>query len=75
MSEAISTMQRIFPGKFVLLFMHPSVVIVTSQQRVASGTPDTGVHGRLADLCKPINRKYSQAISVAAGSRMDHVVR
>jgi hypothetical protein len=36
---------------------------------------DTGVHGRLADLCKPINRKYSQAISVAAGSRMDHVVR
>jgi hypothetical protein len=31
MSEAISTMQRIFPGKFVLLFMHPIVVIVTSQ--------------------------------------------
>ena len=34
-----------------------------------------GVHGRLADLCKPINRKYNQAISVAGGKHMDCVVR
>ena len=25
------------------------------------------MHGRLADLCRPSNKKYSQAVSVAAG--------
>jgi chromosome segregation ATPase len=58
-----------------LLFVHPIVVIVTSQPCLYWLPAGSGVHGRLADLCKPINRKYSQAISVAAGSRMDHVVR
>lgn len=34
----------------------------------------TGVHGKLVDLCRPIQKKYSQAISVAAGGNMDAIV-
>ena len=34
----------------------------------------TGVHGKLGDLCKPIQKRYAQAIQVAAGSQMDAVV-
>lgn len=34
----------------------------------------TGVHGRLVDLCHPIQKKYSQAIAVAAGKHMDAIV-
>lgn len=33
-----------------------------------------GVHGRLIDLCRPIQKKYANAISVAAGKLMDAVV-
>jgi structural maintenance of chromosome 1 len=33
-----------------------------------------GVHGKLADLCQPIQKKYSTAISVAAGRKMDAIV-
>jgi structural maintenance of chromosome 1 len=33
-----------------------------------------GVHGKLVDLCHPIQKKYAQAISVAAGSNMDAIV-
>jgi structural maintenance of chromosome 1 len=32
------------------------------------------VHGKLVDLCKPIQKKYSQAISTAAGKQMDAIV-
>lgn len=34
----------------------------------------TGVYGKLGDLCKPIQKKYAQAIQVAAGKQMDAVV-
>lgn len=34
----------------------------------------TGVHGKLVDLCRPIQKKYSQAIAVAAGTQMDAIV-
>eukprot|EP00033_Pygsuia_biforma_P002257 GCRY01002501.1.p1 GENE.GCRY01002501.1~~GCRY01002501.1.p1 ORF type:complete len:1250 (+),score=240.32 GCRY01002501.1:83-3832(+) len=34
----------------------------------------TGVRGRLTDLCKPIQRKYNVAVTVAMGSRMDAIV-
>jgi structural maintenance of chromosome 1 len=33
-----------------------------------------GVKGKLADLCKPVQKKYAQAISVAAGKHMDAIV-
>lgn len=34
----------------------------------------SGVHGKLVNLCKPIQKKYSQAIATAAGKHMDAVV-
>jgi structural maintenance of chromosome 1 len=33
-----------------------------------------GVYGKLVDLCRPIQKKYSKAVSVAAGKFMDAVV-
>lgn len=33
-----------------------------------------GVHGKLVDLCRPIQKKYSQAVSVSAGKHMDAIV-
>ncbi|OQR80760.1 structural maintenance of chromosomes protein [Achlya hypogyna] len=33
-----------------------------------------GVRGRLGDLCKPIQRKYNVAVTVATGKHMDAVV-
>mmetsp|Transcript_3027 Transcript_3027/g.4618 ORF Transcript_3027/g.4618 Transcript_3027/m.4618 type:complete len:1350 (+) Transcript_3027:171-4220(+) len=33
-----------------------------------------GVHGRLVDLCRPVQRKYAQAVSVAGGKHMDAIV-
>ncbi|POM61717.1 Structural maintenance of chromosomes protein [Phytophthora palmivora] len=33
-----------------------------------------GVHGRLVDLCKPIQRKYNMAVTVATGKHMDSIV-
>lgn len=33
-----------------------------------------GVYGRLADLCQPTQKKYSQAISTASGRQMDAIV-
>lgn len=34
----------------------------------------TGVHGKLVDLCRPIQKKYAQAVAVAAGKQMDAIV-
>ncbi|CAM9228761.1 unnamed protein product, partial [Ectocarpus fasciculatus] len=34
----------------------------------------SGVHGKLVNLCKPIQKKYSQAIATAAGKHMDAIV-
>lgn len=34
----------------------------------------TGVHGRLVDLCKPIQKKYSTAIATASGKHMEAIV-
>lgn len=34
----------------------------------------TGVHGRLVDLCRPTQRKYARAVTVAAGKDMDAIV-
>jgi structural maintenance of chromosome 1 len=34
----------------------------------------TGVHGKLGDLCRPIQKKYAQAIEVTAGKQMDAIV-
>jgi chromosome segregation ATPase len=33
-----------------------------------------GVHGRMTDLCRPIQKKYNLAITVAMGKFMDAVV-
>lgn len=33
-----------------------------------------GVYGKLVDLCRPIQKKYAKAVSVAAGKMMDAVV-
>ena len=33
-----------------------------------------GIHGKLIDLCRPIQKKYSQAIAIAAGKHMDAIV-
>jgi structural maintenance of chromosome 1 len=33
-----------------------------------------GVHGRLSDLCRPTQRKYNMAVTVAAGKDMDAIV-
>jgi len=33
-----------------------------------------GVKGRLLDLCKPVQRKYDKAVTVAAGRHMDAIV-
>lgn len=33
-----------------------------------------GVHGRMTDLCKPSQKKYNLAITVAMGKFMDAVV-
>jgi phage-related holin len=32
------------------------------------------VHGKLADLCRPIQKKYAQAVAVTAGKQMDAIV-
>jgi structural maintenance of chromosome 1 len=42
---------------------------IDSMQRIF-----TGVHGKLHNLCKPIQRKYEQAIAVTAGKHMNAVV-
>lgn len=34
----------------------------------------TGVHGKLVDLCKPIQKKYANAIAMTAGKQMDAIV-
>ena len=34
----------------------------------------SGVHGRLVDLCRPSQRKYNLAVTVAAGKDMDAIV-
>ncbi|CAI5707450.1 unnamed protein product [Peronospora effusa] len=33
-----------------------------------------GIRGRLVDLCKPIQRKYNMAVTVATGKHMDAIV-
>lgn len=33
-----------------------------------------GVQGRLVDLCKPTQRRYNMAVTVAAGKNMDAIV-
>lgn len=33
-----------------------------------------GVHGRMIDLCRPSNRKYEKALSVALGRNLDAIV-
>ena len=33
-----------------------------------------GVYGKLADLCRPIQKKYALAVTVAAGKHMDAIV-
>lgn len=33
-----------------------------------------GVRGRLVDLCKPVQRKYNMAVTVATGKHMDAIV-
>jgi len=43
---------------------------IETMQRIFSG----GVHGRLVDLCKPIQKKYSQAIANTGGKHMDAIV-
>jgi structural maintenance of chromosome 1 len=42
---------------------------ITTMQQIMKG-----VHGRLIDLCRPIQKKYSQAVTVAAGRLIDAVV-
>ena len=34
----------------------------------------SGVHGKLIDLCRPHQKKYAQAVAVAAGRHMDAIV-
>ena len=34
----------------------------------------TGVHGRMTDICKPTQRKYQVALTIAMGKNMDAVV-
>ena len=33
-----------------------------------------GVHGKLIDLCRPIQKKYAQAVTIAGGKHMDAIV-
>lgn len=42
---------------------------LTSMKRIFPG-----VHGKLDELCSPVNKKYSTAIAVAAGRHMDAIV-
>jgi len=42
---------------------------IASMQRIFKG-----VHGKLIDLCHPIQKKYSLAVTVAAGKHMDAIV-
>jgi len=42
---------------------------VETMQRIFAG-----VHGKLVDLCKPIQNKYAQAVATAAGKHMDAIV-
>eukprot|EP00166_Cyanidium_caldarium_P003139 ctg_3037.g592 len=46
LSEAVTTMRRLFPG----------------------------VRGRIADLCRPVQRKYHEAVAVALGKSMGAIV-
>lgn len=46
--------------------------LVTALKALKSN--NDGVHGRLVDLCRPTQRKYSQAVTVAAGKDMDAIV-
>ena len=34
----------------------------------------SGVHGKLIDLCRPIQKKYAQAVTIAGGKHMDAIV-
>jgi structural maintenance of chromosome 1 len=42
---------------------------IDAMQRIFSG-----VHGRLVDLCRPIQKRYGHAVAVTAGRQMDAVV-
>jgi len=33
-----------------------------------------GVHGRVLDLCKPIQRKYDIAVSIILGRNLDAII-
>lgn len=46
--------------------------LLAAIQSLRSNFP--GVHGRLVDLCRPTQRKYSHAVTVAAGKDMDAIV-
>jgi len=49
------------------------------EQRMAEAVDNmkrifSGVHGKLQDLCRPIQKKYATAVSVASGKVMDAIV-
>lgn len=45
--------------------------VIASLQRIF---PAGSVKGRVSDLCKPVQRKYDKAISVALGKNIDSIV-
>ena len=66
LKETLANLQRIFPGALPSK-LHLAVLMCRD-------CINSGVRGRLVDLCKPTQRKYETAISVILGRNIDAVV-
>ena len=62
--EKRASLQGIFPGPsaFFPFLLAMNVILCLSV---------SGVHGRVVDLCKPIQRKYETTVSVVLGRNID----
>ncbi|ORY83359.1 cohesin complex subunit psm1 [Neocallimastix californiae] len=64
--------ERLMQAKADKLETHRDYVIKETIKRLKKIYP--GVHGRVLDLCKPIQRKYDIAVSIILGRNLDAIV-
>jgi len=64
--------ERLMQAKADKLETHRDYVIKETIKRLKKIYP--GVHGRVLDLCKPIQRKYDVAVSIILGRNLDAIV-
>ncbi|ORX45611.1 hypothetical protein BCR36DRAFT_585625 [Piromyces finnis] len=64
--------ERLMQAKADKLETHRDYVIKETIKRLKKIYP--GVHGRVLDLCKPIQRKYDIAVSIILGRNLDAII-